>query len=192
MKKYNKIMIDKIVVSLKSDAEYKAVDPDEMKALTDYFTAMSRFIRSLNPKCAVECNPGSVDDVWGMMAGNDFARFGLAMEYAKTAHHDLFEGNLAPNIGSDSTHGNSGWQTFFRVTLPLALPGLLLTADLGYLALEPFANLAYVHLDSESFHEKGDAAALQRGIHVLARHGRKCKTRWKRSKPSRWSMQDMR
>ena len=31
------------------------------------------------------------------------------------------------------------------------------------LALEPFANLAYVHLDSDSFHEKGDAAALERG-----------------------------
>jgi hypothetical protein len=29
-------------------------------------------------------------------------------------HHDLFEGNDAPNIGSDSTHGNAGWQTFFR------------------------------------------------------------------------------
>ena len=35
--------------------------------------------------------------------------------------------------------------------------------NLQALALEPFANLAYVHLDSESFHEKGDAAALQRG-----------------------------
>lgn len=31
------------------------------------------------------------------------------------------------------------------------------------LALEPFANLAYVHLDSERLHEKGDGAALQRG-----------------------------
>ena len=31
------------------------------------------------------------------------------------------------------------------------------------LALEPFANLAYVHLDSDGLHEKGDAAALQRG-----------------------------
>ncbi|QRR31231.1 autotransporter domain-containing protein [Pseudomonas simiae] len=31
------------------------------------------------------------------------------------------------------------------------------------LALEPFANLAYVHLDSEAFHEKGAAAALERG-----------------------------
>lgn len=31
------------------------------------------------------------------------------------------------------------------------------------LALEPFANLAYVHLDSDGWHEKGDAAALQRG-----------------------------
>lgn len=30
------------------------------------------------------------------------------------AHHDLFEGNDTPNIGSDSTHGNAGWQVFFR------------------------------------------------------------------------------
>jgi hypothetical protein len=37
MKKYKKIMLDKIVVSLKSDAEYKAIDPEEMKTLTDYF-----------------------------------------------------------------------------------------------------------------------------------------------------------
>lgn len=37
MGKYNKVMIEKIVVSLKSDAEYKAIDPNEMKALTDYF-----------------------------------------------------------------------------------------------------------------------------------------------------------
>lgn len=32
--------------------------------------------------------------------------------------------------------------------------------DLQPVALEPFANLAYVHLDSDSFHEKGDSAAL--------------------------------
>ena len=30
------------------------------------------------------------------------------------SHSDLFEGNWAANIGSDSTHGNDGWQTFFR------------------------------------------------------------------------------
>ncbi|MGQ7863371.1 autotransporter serine peptidase EprS [Pseudomonas sp. 32A] len=35
--------------------------------------------------------------------------------------------------------------------------------SLQSMALEPFANLAYVHLDSERFHEKGDAAALERG-----------------------------
>ncbi|MDB6442445.1 autotransporter domain-containing protein [Pseudomonas sp. 21TX0197] len=35
--------------------------------------------------------------------------------------------------------------------------------DLEPVALEPFANLAYVHLDSDSFHEKGDAAALRAG-----------------------------
>lgn len=35
--------------------------------------------------------------------------------------------------------------------------------DLQPVALEPFANLAYVHLDSDSFHEKGDNAALHAG-----------------------------
>jgi hypothetical protein len=34
------------------------------------------------------------------------------------SHHDLFEGNFAANIGSDSTHGNCGWQTFFRNYAP--------------------------------------------------------------------------
>jgi hypothetical protein len=34
------------------------------------------------------------------------------------SHHDLFEGNWAVNIGSDSTHGNSGWLTFFRNHAP--------------------------------------------------------------------------
>jgi subtilase-type serine protease len=33
--------------------------------------------------------------------------------------------------------------------------------DLQLLVLEPFANLAYVHLDTEGFAEKGDAAALK-------------------------------
>ena len=30
------------------------------------------------------------------------------------SHHDLFEGNWSVNLGSDSTNGNAGWQTFFR------------------------------------------------------------------------------
>jgi hypothetical protein len=33
-------------------------------------------------------------------------------------HHDLFEGNWAANLAADSTHGNSGWQTFFRNYAP--------------------------------------------------------------------------
>ncbi|MNZ75523.1 Extracellular serine protease precursor [compost metagenome] len=35
--------------------------------------------------------------------------------------------------------------------------------NLQPLALEPFAHLAYVHLDTDGFSEKGDAAALQSG-----------------------------
>jgi hypothetical protein len=30
------------------------------------------------------------------------------------SHSDLFEGNSAPNIGSDSTHGSAGWHVFYR------------------------------------------------------------------------------
>lgn len=37
MKKYNSILLERIMVVLKDDAEYKAIDPEEMKALTDYF-----------------------------------------------------------------------------------------------------------------------------------------------------------
>ena len=29
-------------------------------------------------------------------------------------HHDLIEGNWTPNLGGDTTHGNSGWHTHFR------------------------------------------------------------------------------
>ena len=34
--------------------------------------------------------------------------------HAAFSHSDLYEGNLAPNIGTDSTHGNSGFMVFFR------------------------------------------------------------------------------
>jgi len=44
------------------------------QALTDHYAAMSRFIRSLNPKCAVECNPGGVGNEGRAAAGIDFAR----------------------------------------------------------------------------------------------------------------------
>jgi hypothetical protein len=35
-KKYNKILLDKIMVSLKDNEQYKAVDPDALKTMTDY------------------------------------------------------------------------------------------------------------------------------------------------------------
>ncbi len=37
IRKYNRILLEKIMVVLKDDAEYKAIDPDQLKALTDYF-----------------------------------------------------------------------------------------------------------------------------------------------------------
>jgi hypothetical protein len=44
------------------------------QALSDHYAAMSRFIRSLNPQCAVECNPGGVDNGWKLCTGIDFPR----------------------------------------------------------------------------------------------------------------------
>lgn len=36
-KQYNKVLLDRITVWLKDDAEYKGIDPVEMQTLTDYF-----------------------------------------------------------------------------------------------------------------------------------------------------------
>jgi hypothetical protein len=44
------------------------------QALADHYAAMSRFIRYLNPQCAVECNPGGVGKEGGAATGIDFAR----------------------------------------------------------------------------------------------------------------------
>jgi hypothetical protein len=44
------------------------------QALADHYAAMSRFIRSLNPRCAVECNPGGVDNGGKTGNGINFAR----------------------------------------------------------------------------------------------------------------------
>jgi hypothetical protein len=44
------------------------------QALAEHYEAMSRFIRSLNPRCAVECNPGGVGNEGRASAGTDFAR----------------------------------------------------------------------------------------------------------------------
>ena len=37
MRKYNKVLLEKIMVSLKDNEQYKAVDPDALKAMSDYF-----------------------------------------------------------------------------------------------------------------------------------------------------------
>jgi hypothetical protein len=51
-------------------------DWDEYKcrALADHYAAMSRYIRSLNPQCAVECNPGGVSSRGAAAVGIDHAR----------------------------------------------------------------------------------------------------------------------
>jgi hypothetical protein len=35
--KYNKLLVDRIKIFFKDDSDYKGIDPDELKVLTDYF-----------------------------------------------------------------------------------------------------------------------------------------------------------
>lgn len=39
---------------------------------------------------------------------------GIDDSHANFTHHDLIEGNWTPNLGGDTTHGNSGWHTHLR------------------------------------------------------------------------------
>jgi len=50
MKKYKKFILERIIVWLKDDAEYKGIDPDAFKAMTDYFhEALARELGSDYP-----------------------------------------------------------------------------------------------------------------------------------------------
>jgi len=54
-----------------------------------------------------------------IIAGNPgWQESGVDGNHQAFPHYELFEGNWTPTIGSDTTHGNSGWQTFFRNYAP--------------------------------------------------------------------------
>lgn len=56
LKKYNKIQLEKIIVWLKEDADYKGIDPDAFKAMTDYFR--EALVRELGTEYPVVNEPG--------------------------------------------------------------------------------------------------------------------------------------
>lgn len=56
MKKYKKVLLDRIIVWLKDDAEYKGIDPDAMKAMTDYFH--EAIVRELGSDYTLVTEPG--------------------------------------------------------------------------------------------------------------------------------------
>lgn len=55
-KQYNKVMLDRIRVWYKNDADYKGIDPTELKALTDYF--QNAIVKALGPNYPVVTKPG--------------------------------------------------------------------------------------------------------------------------------------
>ncbi|WP_330565645.1 autotransporter domain-containing protein [Pseudomonas yamanorum] len=93
----------------------------------------------------------------GAYAGHELGNWRLSVGGAYSWHRgdvkrDLQYGEVS---GKQKTKLDArSAQVFTEAAYRLNLPSV---------ALEPFANLAYVHLDSERFHEKGDAAALERG-----------------------------
>jgi hypothetical protein len=54
--KYNKVLLEKIMVSLKDDAQYKAVDPDALKAMSDYLH--EAIVRELGDAYPIVNEPG--------------------------------------------------------------------------------------------------------------------------------------
>lgn len=54
--KYNRVLIDRVKVFIKDDADYKGIDPTELKALTDYFH--EAFVRELGDAYPVVTEPG--------------------------------------------------------------------------------------------------------------------------------------
>ena len=56
MKNYKKFILERIVVYLKEDAEYKGIDPDAMKAMTDYFR--EAIVREIGSDYALVTEPG--------------------------------------------------------------------------------------------------------------------------------------
>lgn len=55
-KKYDKVMLDRIQVWLKDDADYKGIDPTQLKTLTDYF--QQAIVKALEPTYPVVTQPG--------------------------------------------------------------------------------------------------------------------------------------
>jgi hypothetical protein len=56
LKQYNKVMLDRITVWYKDDADYKGIDPTDLKALTDYF--QNAIVKALEPTYPVVTQPG--------------------------------------------------------------------------------------------------------------------------------------
>ena len=56
LSKYNKILLERIQVQLASDAEYKAIDPTELKTLTDYLH--QTIVKALDNAYPVVAQPG--------------------------------------------------------------------------------------------------------------------------------------
>jgi len=56
MTKYKKVIVERIIVWLKEDAEYKGIDPDAMKAMTDYFH--EALVRELGSEYPIVTEPG--------------------------------------------------------------------------------------------------------------------------------------
>jgi len=54
--KYSKLLIDRIKVWYKEDSDYKGIDPDDLKALTDYFH--QAIVKAVGDDYAVVSEPG--------------------------------------------------------------------------------------------------------------------------------------
>lgn len=93
----------------------------------------------------------------GAYAGKELEQVRLSLGGSHSWHRIETKRELQYNEVSDrlkSKRDAQSTQVFGEAAWKVAVPGM---------ALEPFANLAYVHIDSDSFKEHGGAAALKGG-----------------------------
>ena len=69
----------------------------------------------------------------------DWQETALDGNHQSFSHHELFEGNWASNIGSDTTHGNAGWMTFFRNYAPGRNTSALATGNIRAVGIDGYS-----------------------------------------------------
>jgi hypothetical protein len=97
--------------------------------------------------------------------------------HANFTHHDLVEGNWTPNLGGDTTHGNSGWFTHFRNYAHGNNSKTVMSGNLRAVGMDGWTHFhAYVGnvLNGGSVYERTPSSQSGRPIYQLGNNSGNC------------------